>query len=118
MRCAFDHCWGLPSAHATPTLARGKLALILAAAALLVAGCRDSMTRAPGRQVTTPDGTIVTPVQAQARAVQPRATDPRHPFPRRIEAPEFPSDLTWLNTSSRVKLADLRGKFVLLDFWT
>lgn len=33
-------------------------------------------------------------------------------------APEFPSHLDWLNTDRRYTLADLHGKFVLLDFWT
>jgi hypothetical protein len=33
-------------------------------------------------------------------------------------APEFPSDLDWLNTPRPITLADLRGKVVLLEFWT
>ncbi len=33
-------------------------------------------------------------------------------------APEFPLDLDWLNTDRKYTIADLRGKFVLLDFWT
>ncbi len=34
-------------------------------------------------------------------------------------APDFPEDLDWLNTGGRrLSLADLRGKVVLLDFWT
>jgi len=42
-----------------------------------------------------------------------------HPFPRRLEVPEFPRGLEWLNTSGPLKLkTDLKGKFVLLDFWT
>jgi len=35
-----------------------------------------------------------------------------------MKAPEFPSGMQWLNTDRPLKLADLRGKVVLLDFWT
>ena len=37
---------------------------------------------------------------------------------RTIRAPEFPEGLTWLNTDKPLSLRQLRGKFVLLDFWT
>jgi len=40
------------------------------------------------------------------------------PFPNRIKAPEFPEGLAWVNTPRPVELRQLRGKFVLLDFWT
>jgi len=33
-------------------------------------------------------------------------------------APEFPSGLDWLNTDRKYNIVDLRGKFVLFDFWT
>lgn len=35
-----------------------------------------------------------------------------------VSAPEFPAGLEWLNTDRPLRLADLRGKVVLLDFWT
>src|SRR5205823_8956811 len=38
--------------------------------------------------------------------------------PHRIRAPELEGGVAWLNTSGPVTLRDLRGKFVLLDFWT
>ncbi len=35
-----------------------------------------------------------------------------------VAAPEFPAGLTWLNTDRPVRLVDLHGKLVILDFWT
>ncbi len=35
-----------------------------------------------------------------------------------IPIPEFPDGVDWINTDSKLQLADLKGKLVLLDFWT
>jgi len=44
--------------------------------------------------------------------------EPVNPFQQRVPVPDFPADMTWLNTSGPLKISDFKGKFVLLDFWT
>ncbi len=43
-----------------------------------------------------------------------------NPFPRRfkLSGDELSGGVEWLNTSGEIELKDLRGKVVLLDFWT
>ena len=36
----------------------------------------------------------------------------------KVRAPEFPAGLEWLNVDQPLTLRGLRGKLVLLDFWT
>jgi hypothetical protein len=36
-----------------------------------------------------------------------------------VRAPEFPDGLDWIGTGGgALRLADLRGRIVILDFWT
>lgn len=39
-------------------------------------------------------------------------------FAGTVDAPDFPTGLDWINTDGALTLDDLRGKVVLLDFWT
>ncbi len=39
-------------------------------------------------------------------------------FAGKVNAPEFPPGLEWVNTRRPLTLAELRGRIVLLDFWT
>ena len=36
----------------------------------------------------------------------------------KVNAPAFPVGLDWLNSERPLTLAELRGKIVLLEFWT
>ena len=42
----------------------------------------------------------------------------QHQAAKPLAVPDLPAGLTWLNTSQPLDLKQLRGKFVLLDFWT
>jgi len=43
---------------------------------------------------------------------------PENPFPNRFKAPELEGGAGWLNCAGDISLKDLRGKVVLIDFWT
>ena len=43
---------------------------------------------------------------------------PKELDPQQQAAIEFPGGLEWLNTDRPLSLKELRGKIVLLDFWT
>jgi thiol-disulfide isomerase/thioredoxin len=49
-------------------------------------------------------------------ASEPEKTDGEKK--QRIEAPELEGGVGWLNTAGPIRLKDLRGKIVVLDFWT
>lgn len=44
--------------------------------------------------------------------------DPENPFPNRFPAASLDGGTQWLNTSGPISMKELRGKVVLLDFWT
>ena len=57
---------------------------------------------------------------AQAADKGKKKTATENPFPDRPAAPSFEGGLGWLNVApgSEINLKDLRGKVVVLDFWT
>ena len=51
-------------------------------------------------------------------APDPAKAKDDNPFPNRFPAPELDGGVEWLNTGGPISMKDLRGKIVLLDFWT
>lgn len=51
-------------------------------------------------------------------AADPPGDIPPNPFPNRVQAVELEGGIEWLNASGPITLKELRGKIVLLDFWT
>lgn len=45
-------------------------------------------------------------------------SEEKHPFPNRFPAPDLDGGIEWLNAAGPISMKDLRGKIVLLDFWT
>ena len=39
-------------------------------------------------------------------------------FAGKVNAPHFPPGLDWVNCNRPLSIKELRGKLVLLDFWT
>ncbi len=53
-----------------------------------------------------------------AAAKEPPVNAGENPFPGRFAAPSLEGGTEWLNTSGEISLKELRGKVVVLDFWT
>lgn len=80
---------------------------LLAAAGTLVAACTST-----GSSIGTTDDTEVAATEANAPSTTTQSAA------RSIAAPDFPAGLDWLNVAEPLSLETLRGKVVLLDFWT
>ena len=56
--------------------------------------------------------------QAEKPKTEDAPADSEYPFPRHVKAPSLDGGVEWINTAGPIDLKLLRGKFVLLDFWT
>ena len=62
--------------------------------------------------------TIATPAGLHAQDADAGKPLPKNPFPNASPAPSLDGGVKWLNCGGPIDLKDLRGKVVLIDFWT
>jgi len=63
-------------------------------------------------------GSRETPGEKPPSSEPSRAQLPKKSWAGTFPAPEFPDGLEWLNVKEPLRLSNLKGKIVLLDFWT
>ena len=97
-------------------MAARRLAVISLGLALIAAACSTS----PSSETDgTADTTLVaTTGPSTAGVAGSDTTLDGTSYAGDSPAPEFPEGLDWLNTGSPLTFGQLRGKLVLLDFWT
>jgi len=98
---------------------KGSVRIAALGATLLLTGCRSAAPATvapilPAAEASEPSGED-DPVPADSPA---RSEGSGRSFAGTTPAPEFPVGLDWLNTARPLTLAELKGKIVLLDFWT
>ncbi len=92
-----------------------RLVIAVAALALLGAACTRASEGESGPSPSGPDG----PAAAGPNGAAEPGSAEGESFAGTVAAPEFPEGLDWLNTGGRpLTIGDLRGKVVILDFWT
>jgi len=82
--------------------------LLLIALGLVAAACTSGTDASQDASTTTLDG-----VETSSTAEYTGES-----FAGEVDAPEFPEGLDWINTDRPITLNSLKGKVVLLDFWT
>ena len=101
---------------------RSLIVILLLVGFAVLQGCsssEDAQTTAPdvAASSTGDDQAVQSKADPALVAVKNNQVAGNNPFSRRIDVPDFPKGMTWINTKPLSK-KDLKGKFVILDFWT
>jgi len=87
--------------------------LLIALPALLAFFAQSNLPSGSGLGAAEPDA--AKPAKA---AKAPKGGELPHPFPQHQKAPSLEGGVAWINTAGPIDLTQLKGKFVVLDFWT
>src|SRR5262245_37584602 len=87
-----------------------------------------SLVAADPRTLAEDTGAVPRPARSKSKAPSGQlakqdakgkgAAADEHPFPKHLQAPSLDGGIEWINTAGPIDLKQLRGRFVLLDFWT
>lgn len=98
---------------ASPISNRRLGAAVLSLGVLLaLAFVGQAVMRPPDNSPTTPPNATPAPTQGEQTVSNDYEGDPR------LVAPDFPPGVDWINVEAPLTMEALRGKVVLLDFWT
>jgi thiol-disulfide isomerase/thioredoxin/sugar lactone lactonase YvrE len=92
--------------------------VLLAGGVAAFAGKRWVQAAAAERDAAAAAAAAEASAQALATVEAKNPTAAQDDDPPRRPAPELEGGVAWLNTAGPVQLKDLRGKIVVLDFWT
>lgn len=84
---------------------------------ILLVGCTASSSAAQGFETAAPAPMEEKPPQISPTIPATKTPLPPNPLPYLGQASELTNQV-WLNTDAPLRLADLRGKVVLLEMWT
>jgi thiol-disulfide isomerase/thioredoxin len=69
-------------------------------------------------QPAAPAKTTQKPAAKPGTPAKAAANDMAHPFPNRRKSPSLDGGIEWINCGGPISMQQLRGKLVILDFWT
>ncbi len=93
-------------------------ALLLPVALLALAACSAQGEGSPSPGADDPPDVLGQTQAAPEDGESPAARTPLEQFGGRVPAPDFPPEVEWINVPAPLTMQALRGKVVLLDFWT
>src|SRR4029079_2681712 len=112
----------MSSSNVSPWPVRAAVLVLLACGILLLMPGRPAPAAPKAERGTgTPAAKAKSATKRAAHqepVAEPEPVEDVDPFSKKSKAPGLDGGVAWINTAGPIDLKQLRGKFVLLDFWT